>query len=116
MLEATLEAENSITYGIILDNKKVGGVILKIFKEKKIEELNILSVDSDCQSKGVGKSTWMTIEKIHQEIELWITHTSYFGKGNIQFYVNHLGFHAAEFTHERDKPKQSENEFRVSEE
>ena len=39
MLEATLEAENSNTYGIILDNKKSRGVILKIFKEKKLKNL-----------------------------------------------------------------------------
>ena len=49
---------------------------------------------------------------MNQEIELQITHIPYFEKGNIQFYVNHLGFHAAEFTYERNRPKQSENEFR----
>jgi hypothetical protein len=47
MFEASLDAENANTYRIILDNKKVGGIILKIFKEKKIGELEILFVDSD---------------------------------------------------------------------
>ena len=41
---------------------------------------------------------------------------AYFEKRNIQFYINNLGFHAAEFIHERNWPKQSENEFRGSEE
>jgi hypothetical protein len=53
---------------------------------------------------------------MHLEMEIWIRHTPYFEKRNIQFYINNLGFHAAEFIHERNWPKQSENEFRGSEE
>ena len=112
MLEACLDDENANTYLIILDKKKPGGVILKIVKKKKIREFEILFVGSDCQRKGIGTSTWMTIEKMLPEIELWITHTPYFEKRNIQFYINNLGFHGAKFTHERNRSKQSENEFR----
>ena len=116
LLEKSLNDKNSEAYRIMLDNKKVGGVILKIEKEKKTGELDILFVNKDCHSKGIGTSTWMTIEKIFPEIELWITHTPYFEKRNIHFYINVLGFHAVEFIHKRSAPKNDKNEFRGPEE
>ena len=115
-IEQSLDAENADTYRIILDNKKVGGVILKIDKEKKSGELELLFVNSDEHSKGIGTSTWMHIEKMHPEIELWTTHTPYFEKRNIHFYINRLGFQAVEFIHNHNRPKKSEDEFRGPEE
>ena len=115
-LEKPINDKNYNSYRIILDNKKVGGVILKIEKEKKTGEMDILFVNKDAHSKGIGTSTWMTIEKMFPEIELWITHTPYFEKRNIHFYINVLGFHAVEFKHKRNSPKNDKNEFRGPEE
>lgn len=115
-LEESLDNKNADTYRIILDNKKVGGAILKIEKEKKTGELDILFVNSDAHSKGIGTATWMTIEKMHPEIELWITHTPYFEKRNIHFYINKLGFQAVQFIHNRNNPKKNDDEFRGPEE
>ena len=67
-VENPINDKNYSTYRIILDNKKVGGVILKIEKEKKTGELDLLFVNKDCHSKGIGTSTWMTIEKMFPEI------------------------------------------------
>ena len=111
-LEESLDNKNAETFRIILDNKKVGGVILKIDKEAKSGELDILFVNKTEHSKGIGTSTWIKIEKMYPDIELWVTHTPYFEKRNIPFYMNVLGFHAVEFIHNRNKPKKDPDEFR----
>ena len=111
LLEESLNNEKSTTFRIVLDKESVGGVILKLEKEKKTGELDILFVNSNAHSKGIGTSTWMTIEKMYPEIELWITHTPYFEKRNIHFYINRLGFHAVEFIHNRNRPKKNPDEF-----
>jgi len=111
LLEESLNNEKSTTFRIVLDKESVGGVILKLEKEKKAGELDILFVNSNAHSKGIGTSTWMTIEKMYPEIELWITHTPYFEKRNIHFYINRLGFHAVEFIHNRNRPKKNPDEF-----
>ena len=115
-IEESLNSKNADIYRIILDDKKVGGVILQIDKEKKTGELDLLFVNSNAHSKGIGTSTWFTIEKMNPDIELWITHTPYFEKRNIHFYMNVLGFHAIEFIHNRNRPKKDPNEFRGPEE
>ena len=112
----SLDKKNAVNYKIILDNKVVGGIILNIDKEKKTGELDLLFINSNLHSKGIGTSTWMTVEKMYPEIELWITHTPYFEKRNIHFYINRLGFHAVEFIHNRNRPKKSDDEFRGPEE
>ena len=111
LLEESLNNQKSTTFKIILDKEAVGRVILKLEKEKKTGELDILFVNSNVHSKGIGTSTWMTIEKMYPEIELWIIHTPYFEKKNIHFYINRLGFHAVEFIHNRNRPKKNPDEF-----
>ena len=56
-LEESLNNKNAETYRIIVDNKKVGGTILKIDKEKKSGELDILFIFSNEHSKGIDTST-----------------------------------------------------------
>ena len=106
-----LDKKKAVNYRMILDNKIVGGLILNIDKEKKTGELDILFVNKNEHSKGIGTSAWMTVEKMYPEIELWITHTPYFEKRNIHFYINRLGFHAVEFIHNRNRPKKNPDEF-----
>ena len=112
----SLDKKNAINYRIILDNKIVGGLILNIDKEKKTGELDILFVNKNEHSKGIGTSAWMSVEKMYPEIELWITYTPYFEKRNIHFYMNVLGFHAVEFHHKKNTPKNEDGEFRGPEE
>ena len=98
-IEKSINNKNSITYRIILDGKKVGGVIVKIDKEKKFGELEILYINPEVHSKGIGFKTWNKIEKMYPEIDIWETFTPYFEKRNIHFYVNKCGFKIVEFFH-----------------
>ena len=115
-IEKSIDEKTAETYRIILDNKKVGGVVIKIDKEHKKGDLELFFVNPENHSKGVGYGAWMALEKMHPEIEVWETMTPYFEKRNIHFYINVLGFHAVEFIHNRNRPKKDPDEFRGPEE
>ena len=96
-IERCIDAPNSETYRIVVDGKKVGGVILKINKETNHNELEILFVSPDEHTKGIGYGAWQAVETLHPETEVWETCTPYFEKRNIHFYVNKCGFKIDEF-------------------
>ena len=91
--------EHSIDHGeayrIIYDGKKAGGIIVSV--EGNRGDLEILFIDPECHSKGIGQAAWFEMEKFHPEVKVWETLTPYFETRNIHFYVNKLGFHIVEF-------------------
>ena len=97
----SIHQEGSLTYWIIADGNKVGGIILNINGDKG--ELEIFFVIPACESKGVGQAAWKEVERLHSEVKIWETVTPYFEKRNIHFYVNKLGFHVVEFYNEFNK-------------
>ena len=80
---------------IILDGKKVGGIVLKVEGEKG--ELELLFVSPRIHSKGVGYAAWCEVERMFPEVKVWGLVTPYFETSNIHFYVNRCGFHIVEF-------------------
>lgn len=103
-IEECIDAEGAEAYRIIVDGKKVGGVILRINKETLVNELDILFVLPMQHSKGVGYSAWLAVESLHPETKVWKTCTPYFDKRNIHFYVNKCGFQINEFWCKYFKP------------
>lgn len=91
-IEECIDSPHSETYRIVCDGRRVGGVILKINKETRRNELEILFVSPEEHSKGVGYGAWLAVEALHPETEVWETCTPYFEKRNIHFYVNKCGF------------------------
>lgn len=87
--------DNGEAYCIMLDNRPVGGVIISVDGEKG--DLVILFTSPKDHSKGVGNAAWCEVEKLHPEVKIWETVTTYFEKRNIHFYVNRCGFHIVEF-------------------
>ena len=96
-IERCIDAPDSETYRIVVDGRKVGGVILKIDKETNHNELEILFVSPEEHTKGIGYGAWQAVEALHPETEVWETCTPYFEKRNIHFYVNKCGFKIDEF-------------------
>ena len=96
-IENSIDGENAETYRIVQDGQKVGGVVLKIDREKAVGELELLFVIPGAHSKGIGQAAWKAVEALHPEIRVWETITPYFEKRNIHFYVNRCGFHIVEF-------------------
>ena len=104
-IERCIDSPDSETYRIVVDGRKVGGVILKINKETHHNELEILFVSPEEHTKGIGYGAWLAIEALHPETEVWETCTPYFEKRNIHFYVNKCGFHIDEFWCEYFQPE-----------
>ena len=103
-IERCIDSPDSETYRIVLDGKKVGGVILKIDKNTHHNHLEILFTLPDEHSKGIGFGAWQAVEALHPETEIWETCTPYFEKRNIHFYVNKCGFQIDQFWCEHFQP------------
>lgn len=96
-IECCIDDSKSETYRIVVDGKNVGGVILKIDKETRRNDLEILFTLPDEHSKGIGYGAWQAVEALHPETVAWETCTPYFEKRNIHFYVNKCGFQIDQF-------------------
>ena len=103
-IERSIDSPESETYRIVVEGRKVGGVILKINKETNRNELEILFVSPEEHTKGIGYGAWLAIEALHPETVVWETCTPYFEKRNIHFYVNKCGFQIDQFWCEYFKP------------
>lgn len=96
-IEACLDAPDSESYRIVCDGQKVGGLILKIDRATRHNELEILFTNPEVHSRGIGYGAWQAIEALHPETKVWETFTPYFEKRNIHFYLNKCGFKIVEF-------------------
>ena len=94
-IEASIDGTNAETYRILLDDKIVGGAVISV--DGNHGELELLFVNPEVHSKGIGYAAWCLIEELHPEVTVWETTTPYFEKRNIHFYVNRCGFHIVEF-------------------
>lgn len=103
-IERCINDPNNEVYRIAHDGRRVGGVILKINKETRCNELEILFVSPEEHTKGIGYGAWLAIEALHPETRVWKTCTPYFDKRNIHFYVNKCGFKIDEFWCEYFRP------------
>ena len=103
-IERCIDASDSEVYRIVVDGRRVGGVILKINKVTNHNELEILFVSPEEHTKGIGYGAWLAVEALHPETILWKTCTPYFEKRNIHFYVNKCGFHIDQFWCEYFQP------------
>ena len=92
-IEKSIDA--GMAYRIMLDGRKVGGVVITVDGERG--NLDLLFVSPQEHSKGIGLAAWREVEKLHPKVTVWETVTPYFEKRNIHFYVNRCGFHIVEF-------------------
>jgi len=96
-IDDNLKNPNSYAYEMIDNDEIVGGVIVTIDEKINHNHLDFLFVKVGVQSKGIGQAIWKEIEKLYPNTKVWETCTPYFGKRNIHFYVNRLGFHIVEY-------------------
>lgn len=80
-----------------IDGERVGGVIVVVNPESQANSLDLLYVKVGKQNLGAGLKIWREIEKRFPKTKVWETHTPYFDKRNIHFYVNRYGFKIVEF-------------------
>lgn len=96
-IEKSLNDNNSVAYRILNDTIWVGGIILSINTITHHNSLELFFINPDTHSKGIGTTVWTLVEKMYPETKVWETHTPYFEKRNIHFYVNKCGFKIVEF-------------------
>ena len=81
---------------ITADHIPAGGTIIKKEENKKYS-LDLLFIFREFHNKKIGSAAWQAIEEYYQDAELWETHTPYFDRRNIHFYVNKCNFKIVEF-------------------
>lgn len=96
-IEESFRAEGSEAYIAEVDGERVGGTVIVIDEKTGYNSLHLLYVRPGAQNAGIGFRIWKAIEELHPETRIWETHTPYYDKRNIHFYVNRCGFQIVEF-------------------
>lgn len=96
-LERSLSAPGAVAYNILAEGVVVGGAIVRINARTGHNSLDFLFIKTSQHGKGFGRQAWQAIERKHPETRIWETHTPYFEKRNIHFYVNRCGFKIVEY-------------------
>lgn len=111
--------DTGTAYRIREEGRIVGGLVLKIDEKTQRNELELLFVNPEAHSQGIGYAAWREVERLYPETRVWETCTPYFEKRNIHFYVNKCGFRVVEFFnryHPGPGDPETENESRPEEE
>ena len=66
-IERCIDSPDNETYRIVVDGKKVGGVILNIDQNTHCNELEILFVSPEEHTKGIGYGAWQAVEALSEE-------------------------------------------------
>ena len=95
----TIEAsiDEGLAFRIREDGRIVGGLVVTIDEKTGHNHLDLLFVNPEEHSKGIGFAAWKEVERLFPETLVWETCTPYFETRNIHFYVNKCGFHIVEF-------------------
>ncbi len=99
-IERSLASPRAAAYKALCaeSGELLGGAVVQVpEQEGAAYHLDFLYVKQGVQGRGVGQALWRAVEARYPEARLWETHTPYFEKRNIHFYVNRCGFHIVEF-------------------
>lgn len=102
-IQESFETEGSEAYIAEINGMRVGGTIIVTDDITGFNSLHLLYVRTDIQNAGIGLKIWQSIEALHPETKIWETHTPYYDKRNIHFYVNRCGFKIVEFFNPKHK-------------
>lgn len=98
---AVFESPNTVVLRILEDGEWVGGAAVSIDAETQHNSLDFFFVNAGESGRGLGRKAWAAIEAAYPATKVWITHTPYFEKRNIHFYVNVCGFSIVEYFNAR---------------
>lgn len=97
VLEGAFAAPGAVVLRLLCDGRAVGGAVVTIDETTHHNSLDLFFLKVGEQSRGLGLKAWRAIEQRFPETIAWQTHTPYFEKRNIHFYVNKCGFKIIEF-------------------
>lgn len=96
-IEESLNAQGAHAYIAEMGGERVGGAVVVTDERTGFNSLHLLYVKPSAQNGGIGLRMWKAIEALHPATRVWETHTPYYDKRNIHFYVNRCGFRIVEF-------------------
>lgn len=73
----------------------MGGAIVTLEASTQRNTLDLFYLLPNSLGRGVGYRAWQAIEQAYPATRVWVTHTPYFEKRNIHFYVNKCDFKIA---------------------
>lgn len=102
-IEESFDEKGSSIFFAEIDGERIGGVVVVIDEESNYNSLHLLYVKPNKQNLGFGIRIWSLIENMYPKTKIWETHTPYYDKRNIHFYVNRCGFKIVEFFNSNHK-------------
>ncbi len=84
--------DHGTAYRIREDGRIVGGLVVTIDEKTNHNHLDLLFVNPDAHSRGIGYSAWKEVERLYPRTKIWETCTPYFETRNIHFYVKKSSF------------------------
>ncbi|WP_342587199.1 GNAT family N-acetyltransferase [Methylobacterium terrae] len=96
-LDASIAAPGAVALRVLRGGRPVGGAVVRIDAATQRSALDLFFVSPAEHGRGLGHAAWRAIERMYPETRIWETHTPYFEKRNIHFYVNKCGFKIVEF-------------------
>lgn len=100
-IDESFDAPGAVAHHILAGGEKVGGAVLVIDEITQRNSLAFFYVSAKAHGRGIGHRAWQLIERAYPLTIAWETHTPYFEKRNIHFYVNKCGFKIVEFFNDR---------------
>ncbi|MBR7144702.1 MAG: GNAT family N-acetyltransferase [Lentisphaeria bacterium] len=91
---------NCDLWAIVLDGVPAGAAVIEKNGETGRYSLDLLFIFKEFINKKIGSKSWRLIESAYPEAKVWETHTPYFERRNIHFYINRCGFKIVEFFNE----------------
>lgn len=93
----SFDAPGAAVYHVLLNDQRVGGVVLRIDEKTQHNSLDLFFISPEHHSHGLGLAAWKAVEEKYPDTLVWETITPYFEVRNIHFYVNKCSFHIVEF-------------------
>jgi len=100
-VQEAFDAPGAEILHVVSGGRRVGGAVLTIDDVTHHNALSLFFIAVDAHDRGLGYRAWQAIERRHPQTRVWETHTPYFEKRNIHFYVNKCGFRIVEFFNAR---------------
>lgn len=100
-IDESFDAPGAVAHHILVGGQRVGGALLTIDAATRHNSLAFFFVRPQAHGRGIGQRAWRLIEETYPETLVWETHTPYFEKRNIHFYVNKCGFNIVEYFNDR---------------
>ncbi|MCK6444341.1 GNAT family N-acetyltransferase [Elstera cyanobacteriorum] len=91
-LDNSLRAPGAVPLRILCEGRKVGGAVVTIDEVTHHNTLDLFFLKVGEHGQGLGHKAWLAIEARFPQTVSWQTHTPYFERRNIHFYVNKCGF------------------------